>query len=134
MNRIAFIFLFSLISFVGTSQKLTTIIKANDVSKLTQFIKEGGKIDLLIEFTTPEKETIFVNVLTYAQINKSYEVLDFLIENRLLFKDADHYLAEVFIHSLFRDEAELSNKLYEIGVNVNDSCSVCHNNNAILSA
>lgn len=134
MNKLITIALVMLLPCLGISQKLKSIIKNNDTLKLEKFIAKGGDIDVLILAKNKDKEEMFISPLSYAQVEKSYEVLDMLIIRADSFERKDHYLAEVFIHSLARDEDKLSQKLYDLGVNINDSCGLCHNNNAILVA
>jgi ankyrin repeat protein len=115
-------------------KKLKKLIELDTPSKIEKFMEKGGNVDTLIYYTNEEGIDREVSPLMFALVFEYFDVFNYFLENKKIFKDFDHYLNEVFIYSLSHGSDSLSEKLYVKNVDINDHCSLCHENNALMVA
>ncbi|MFT4599973.1 MAG: ankyrin repeat protein [Arenicella sp.] len=118
-----------------SQKKLEKIIMNDDISKLEKYIsKKNGEIDQLIERTSDEGEIESFSPLLVTSFEKADSIEQYLISHIDLFENKKHVISEAFIHSLSEEENPVSNQLYKLGVDPNDSCGACKYNTAIMIA
>lgn len=127
-----FSFLFSL-SSLGFSQNLKKILDFDDSIKLEKYITKFGNLDTVIHVKKNDLN-LMVSPMAYAEHYEKEATFEYMLNHQNLFSNPNHILSEVFIHSLSNKGDKMTERLYQIGVNVNDSCSICYGNNAIMVA
>lgn len=124
-----------LVSIPAFSQKkLKKLIEMDTPSKIEKFIEKGGEVDTLVYYTSKDGYDREVNPILYAFVFEYYDVMNYFIDHKELFKNYDHHISELFIFSLSHGSDSLSQRFYDLGVDIDDHCSFCHFNNAIMVA
>ncbi len=133
MHKFTFLVLICFSCLTGFSQNLKKIIDFDDSIKLEKYVTKYGNLDTTILIKTNELN-MYVSPLAYAEHNQKEATFEYMLSHMDLFSNPNHILSEAFIHSLSKEDDKISERLYKMGVNINDSCSVCYGNNAIMVA
>jgi Ankyrin repeats (3 copies) len=134
-NIITLIALIGLSATSFSQKKLSKIIEKDDVAKLEKYIeKNDGQLDQLILIASEDGLEESFSPLMIALLDSSQSIIQYFLNHLDLFENKSHVISEVFIHSLSEKENPLSQQLFDLGANPNDSCGACWNNNALMVA
>ena len=130
-NGVLSLILLTSISCFG--QNLKKILDFDDSIKLEKYVAKYGNLDTTI-FIKKNDLNINVSPMAYAEHNNKEATFEYMLRHMNLFSNSNHILSEVFIHSLSNKDDKNTERLFNMGVNINDSCNVCYGNNAIMVA
>lgn len=133
MNKIQLFIILLFIGNVNYSQNLKKILDFDDSIKLEKYVSKFGSLDTTI-FIKKNGLNLNVSPLAYAEHNDKEATFEYMLGHMDFFTNPKHILSEVFIHSLSKKDNKTSDRLYEMGVDINDSCTICYGNNAIMVA
>jgi len=129
--KVLLIALTLLISSIAYNQNIKKLIKNNDIVAVEKYINSHVVLDELIFFP---QDDYSIHPLIYASGVGNYEIVKLFIQNEEKIDDFHDIMSTAFIMSLSLITDSISNYLYNLTPNINETCLPCHGHNAIMVA
>ncbi len=125
------------ITFLSTAQNIKRIIDKNDSQALKTFINETEVIE--DDIYTPaykygNETKVFINPLEYAVLVNNFDFVKQLTKKQDKYEDFNETISKAFELALMNNNQSIADYLYQFHPNINEVCSICNGNNAVMFA